>query len=151
MAKPLTGGKVLAITVSAFAIIIGVNLVMAWKAIGTFPGLEVKNSYVASQVFDAERSAQNALGWSLAAEYTGRELVLTFRDRAGMPAQVDKVQALVGRPTMAQDDLNPEFRYVGGQFVAPATLAPGKWMALVEAFAPDGTRFHQRLDLYVKG
>ena len=151
MSKPLTGRKVLAIAVSAFGVIIGVNLVLAWKAIGTFPGLEVKNSYVASQVFDTERAAQNALGWTLAAEYTGRELVLTFRDRAGLPAQVEKVSALVGRPTMAQADQQPEFRYEGGQFVAATDLAPGKWMALVEAFAPDGTRFHQRLDLFVKG
>ena len=77
--------------------------------------------------------------------------MLTFRDRAGLPAQVEKVSALVGRPTMAQADQQPEFRYEGGQFVAATDLAPGKWMALVEAFAPDGTRFHQRLDLFVKG
>lgn len=151
MSKPLTGRKVLAITVSAFAVIIGVNLVMAWKAIGTFPGLEVKNSYVASQVFDAERAAQAALGWTLTTEYTGRELVLTFRDRAGMPAEVERVSALVGRPTMAGDDMRPEFRYEGGQFVATEELAPGKWMALIEAYAPDGTKFHQRIDLFVKG
>ncbi|MDZ4134978.1 MAG: FixH family protein, partial [Paracoccaceae bacterium] len=41
----LTGRKVLVITVSAFAVIIGVNLLLAYKAVSTFPGLEVKNSY----------------------------------------------------------------------------------------------------------
>ena len=46
--KELTGRKVLAITVGFFAVIIAVNLFMAFKAVGTFPGLEVKNSYVAS-------------------------------------------------------------------------------------------------------
>ena len=65
----ITGKHVLAITVSAFAVIIGVNVVMAWKAISTFPGLEVKNSYVASQTFDADRAAQQALGWTLVPEY----------------------------------------------------------------------------------
>jgi nitrogen fixation protein FixH len=34
-----------------------VNLLMAYQAISTFPGLEVKNSYVASQKFD-ERNAR---------------------------------------------------------------------------------------------
>ena len=53
MAAPLTGRKVLLIAVVAFGVIIGVNVLMAVKAISTFPGLEVQNSYVASQVFDA--------------------------------------------------------------------------------------------------
>jgi nitrogen fixation protein FixH len=30
-------------------------------------------------------------------------------------------------------------------------LKPGKWMMHVEAVAPDGTLFRQRLDLFVKG
>ena len=47
----LTGKHVLAITVSAFAVIIGVNVLLAVKAVSTFPGLEVDNSYVASQGF----------------------------------------------------------------------------------------------------
>ena len=34
---------------------------------------------------------------------------------------------------------------------APLALNPGKWMMKVEAYAPDGTRFFQRLDLFVKG
>ena len=58
MAKELTGKKVLMILIGAFGTIIAVNVFMAYKAIGTFPGLEVKNSYVASQSFDAERGAR---------------------------------------------------------------------------------------------
>ena len=50
----LTGRKVFFITAGAFAVIIGVNVTMAVLAVGTFPGLEVKNSYVASQSFDAK-------------------------------------------------------------------------------------------------
>ena len=52
MTRPLTGKHVLAITLVAFGVIIGVNVLMAVKAVGTFPGLEVANSYVASQDFD---------------------------------------------------------------------------------------------------
>ena len=55
MTKELTGRHVLIITLAAFGVIIAVNLVMAFLAVGSFPGLEVKNSYVASQDFDRER------------------------------------------------------------------------------------------------
>jgi nitrogen fixation protein FixH len=47
----------------AFGLIIAVNLTLAFNAIRTFPGLEVKNSYVASQSFDRDRQAQTALDW----------------------------------------------------------------------------------------
>ncbi len=151
MTKPLTGRKVLAISVSAFAVIFAVNILMAVKAISTFPGLEVDNSYVASQTFDAERKAQDALGWTLTESHSDGMLRLAFRDRDGLPVAVDRLSAVVGRTTEAAQDLHPEFTLRNGDYVAPAPLEPGKWMILLEAYAKDGTRFHQRLDLFVKG
>ena len=151
MTKPLTGRKVLAITVSAFAVIIGVNVLMAFKAISTFPGLEVPNSYVASQVFDAERKAQDALGWTLTESHEDGILRLAFRDREGLPVQVERLAAVVGRTTESAQDLRPDFRWQNGDYIAEAPLGPGQWMILLEAYAKDGTRFHQRLDLIVEG
>lgn len=151
MTKPLTGAKVLAITVSAFAVIIGANVVMAVKAVSTFPGLEVRNSYVASQVFDTERKAQEALGWTLNESLTDGTLRLAFRDRDGLPVAVERLSAVVGRTTEAAEDIRPDFAFRNGDYVAPLPLKPGKWMILLEAFAQDGTRFHQRLDLFVEG
>ncbi len=52
--RPLTGWHVLAMFVAGFGIIIGVNLTLAFKAVSTFPGLEVPNSYVASQRLASE-------------------------------------------------------------------------------------------------
>ena len=86
MARELTGRHVLLITLCAFGVIILVNLVMAVMAVGTFPGLEVKNSYVASQNFDRERAAQQALNWRVTPEYDGREMVLAILDENGNPA-----------------------------------------------------------------
>ena len=37
MARELTGRHVLAITLTAFGVVIGVNLLLAVKAVGTFP------------------------------------------------------------------------------------------------------------------
>jgi len=62
--RKLTGRHVLLIFVAAFGVIISVNLVLAYSAVNTFPGLEVRNSYVASQTFNDRKAAQEALGLS---------------------------------------------------------------------------------------
>lgn len=149
----LTGRRVLIVVVSFFCVIIAVNYTLASRAIGTFPGLEVKNSYVASQSFDRERAAQNQLGWTLTPEYDAAagELRLLFADAEGLPAPIADLQVLVGRATEAREDKTPAFTRRAGVHVTELELAPGKWMMQVRAHAPDGTLFHQRIDLLVKG
>lgn len=149
----LTGRKVFLITAAFFGVIIAVNGVLAWKAVQTFPGLEVPNSYVASQTWEAERAAQKALGWDLAAAYDheAQALQLDFKDASGQPAPLTSLSVLVGRPTEAKDDQWPVLVPRDGIWEAPLALAPGKWMMKVEARAPDGTLFKQRLELFVKG
>ena len=44
----LTGKHVFAITASAFAVIIGVNVLLAVKAVSTFPGLAIAAVVLAS-------------------------------------------------------------------------------------------------------
>ena len=151
--REITGKHVLVFTVSAFAVIIAVNALMAYKAISTFPGLEVKNSYVASQTFDAERAAQEALGWKMVPEYdpAAKEMRLTFTDSAGMPVTVAGLSVLIGRTTSSAQDSRPDFVREAGVYVGKADLGMGKWMMQVEARAEDGTLFRQRIDLSVKG
>ncbi|MFC3181768.1 FixH family protein [Cypionkella sinensis] len=151
--REIKGWHVLAFTVAAFGVIIAVNLVMAYKAISTFPGLEVENSYVASQTFDADRKAQEALGWTVAPQYDGAkdELVLAFADKAGKPVVVEGLQVLLGRVTEAREDSTPQFIYEGGVYVAKVALHTGKWMLHVTAHSGDGVLFQQRLNLFVKG
>lgn len=148
MPRQLTGKHVLAITIAAFGVIIAVNLVMAVKAVGTFPGLEVGNSYVASQRFDRDRAAQQSLGWTVTPEYDGKEMVLTIRDAQGNPAPLRDLDVTVGRPTYIRDDQRPVFTYEGGLYVAPLVLAPGVWNIHIRATAADGTEFRQRIDHY---
>ncbi|MBA4489687.1 FixH family protein [Paracoccus sp. S1E-3] len=146
--RPLNGRRVLTIFVGLFTVIIGANLVMAVQAISTFPGLEVKNSYVASQQFDAAREAQEALGWLAEPSYDAGALVLKISDRQGLPAPVQALRVTIGRPTQKRDDVTPEMRYSGGLWVADLALAPGAWVIHLEADAPDGTVFRQRLANY---
>lgn len=148
MQRELTGRHVLAITVTAFAVIVAVNIVMAIKAVGTFPGLEVANSYVASQSFDRERATQSSLGWTVAPVYDGHELTLAVTDAQGQPARIRTLTATIGRPTHKNADQTPAFTYEDGIFRAPVSLEEGIWNVHVLATAPDGTEFRQRLDHY---
>ncbi len=148
--KPLTGRKVLLITVGAFAIIIGVNVLMAVQAVRTFPGLEVANSYVASQVFDRERRAQEALGWVSAVDYRPGALRLSVTGADGRPAGLSDLAVTVGRPTVSRDDMVPAFVPEDGAWVAPVTLAPGRWVVMLTAKAADGTAYRKRLELSVR-
>jgi nitrogen fixation protein FixH len=142
---PLTGGKVLAIFVAFFGVTIAVNLVLAVQAVRTFPGLEVANSYVASQTFDADRAAQEALGWTAEARIEGDELILALTDAAGRPARVASVGGTFGRPTTVRDDQSPAFAFDGTVWRAAVVTEPGQWNLRLEARAEDGTAFRQRL------
>ncbi|MFN0115219.1 MAG: FixH family protein [Paracoccaceae bacterium] len=151
MTRELTGWHVLAITVAFFGVVVAANVTLAVKAVGTFPGLEVANSYVASQSFDRDRRAQEALGWSVAPDYAPGRLVLAFTGADGRPAGVRELSVRIGRATEARDDRTPVFVADRGVWSADVTLPPGKWVVFVEAHAGDGTLFRKRLDLSVRG
>lgn len=146
MARELTGRHVLIITLSAFGVIIAVNVIMAFLAVGSFPGLEVKNSYVASQQFDRERQAQQNLGWTAQASYDGTELAIEILDKDGRHPILRDFSATIGRPTHKRADVTPEFSVAGGVYRTGLDLEPGNWNIHVQAVAEDGTPFRQRLD-----
>ena len=146
---PLTGRKVFIITASAFGVIFAVNITMAVLAVGSFPGLEVKNSYVASQSFNDDKAAQEALGWRVEAAVTDGVLRVDFTGRNGLPVEVRSMEAVVGRATHVKDDVTPDFAYADGTFTAPMDLAAGNWNIRLVATAPDGTPFRQRIVLNV--
>jgi nitrogen fixation protein FixH len=150
----LTGRKVFAIVAGFFGVIIVVNFFMAFKAVGTFPGVVERQPYVASQTFDVERRAQEALGWTVTPEYDAAagELRLAITDtETGYPSEVRDLSVLVGRATQRDHDSTPSFTRSGGVYAAPAVLDRGYWILMVEAHATDGTRFRQRLRIWVTG
>ncbi|MDO5647297.1 FixH family protein [Paracoccus sp. (in: a-proteobacteria)] len=151
MARELTGKHVLVITVGAFAVIIAVNLVMATVAIRTFPGVETTSSYIASQQFDRDRAAQEALGWTSGVDYADGVLTVTLRNAQDRPVTPDALSVLVRRPTHQRDDHAPDLRPEGaGRWVAELPLDPGDWNVDLSATAADGTAFRQRLSLVLK-
>ncbi len=147
--RPLTGRKVLAITVGAFAVIIGVNTILAVQAVRTFSGLVVPNSYVASQTFDRDRNAQRALGWTLGVSDSDDMLRLAFTDATGNVVRPQSLTVVVGRPAAAPRDVSAQLVETPQGYAAPLALASGDWRVEIDALAADGTRFRQRRNLSV--
>ncbi|MEP2030709.1 MAG: FixH family protein [Paracoccaceae bacterium] len=147
--RKFTGRHMAIVMVSSFGVIIAVNLALAYSAVKTFPGLEAKNSYVASQNFDVRRDAQTALGWDVRANAKGGLVILSITDEAGLPVRVQTLEAVLGRATHVKDDTSPEFRFDGSAYVAPVELGAGNWNIRMKAMAQDGTEFTQRVVLHV--
>ncbi|WP_298496251.1 FixH family protein [uncultured Maritimibacter sp.] len=149
--RKVTGWHVLAIFVGAFGVIIGVNIYMAVQAVSTFPGLETKNSYVASQQFDDDLARQRALGWRIEPQILGTQLSLMITDAGGQPVEVAEIGGILGRATHVLDDQEPVFnRSMTGAYVAEVgALDYGKWEMRLTAVAADGTGFRKLIEIYV--
>lgn len=151
MQRELTGRHVAFITVGAFAVIVAVNIALAWAAVATFPGIEVRNGYVASQSFEAERVAQERLGWNAETRLEDGVLRVAFAGRKGRPAEVESVEGIFGRATSATDDQVPTFvRVRQATFEAPVEVTRGQWVLQLRAVAADGTPFRQRVSIAVR-
>ena len=148
--REITGRHVAIIFVAAFGVIIAVNIALAVNAVRSFPGLEVRNSYVASQNFDADRTAQIALGWTVRAEARDGMLILSITDRDNRAVEVADLSATLGRATHVQDDQTLIFDFDGERYSAPASIGAGNWNVRMIARASDGTEFRQRVVLHVR-
>lgn len=128
----------------AFGVIIAVNLTLAFNAVRTFPGVEVANSYVASQSFDDDRAAQEALGWEVRAEVSDGQLRL-FITENGVAIFPQIESATFGRATSVAWDQTPDFTFDGTALIAPIEAGEGNWNLRLVARAEDGTTFKQRI------
>lgn len=147
MEKRLTGWHVFAIFATGFGIIIAVNLTLAFQAVATFPGVETKNSYVASQKFEADRTAQDNLKWAVAARIDADQLVLTINDAAGQPVRPTDLSGTFGRATSVAQDQDLSFQATDTGYVADIDAGPGNWNLRLAAVAKDGTAFRRRIVL----
>jgi|TARA_B110000908_G_scaffold62058_1_gene75296 nitrogen fixation protein FixH len=128
----------------AFGVIITVNLTLAFQAVRTFPGLEVANSYVASQSFDVDRTAQIALKWDVSATLSDHTLSLVIIED-GTPIAPVVEQATFGRATNVQFDETPDFTFDGKALHAQVVAGAGNWNLRLKLRALDGTLFQQRV------
>ena len=145
--KKLTGWHVFAGFAGAFGIIIVVNFTMAYKSVSTFPGFEVRNSYVASQKFEAERDAMQALGWTSDAQLAADGVSIELRDKSGATVISDTIEAKIGRATHTGDDRDLVLSLKDDRYVADGEFGTGTWTLFLTATAEDGTLYRQRFAL----
>ena len=146
--KELTGRMVLMILLGAFGIILAVNMTLLYSAVKTFPGLEVKNSYVASQTFDDRAIAQRALGWAPEVKYANGQMNLSFFAN-GEFIFPEVIDVRVGRPTHGREDVIPLLLRDTVGYWFNIDLGEGKWFIYVNAETEGGEPFAQRLEIFV--
>jgi len=151
--RVFTGRHMLIVMICFFGTIIAVNVVMAVFASSSWTGLVVKNSYVASQHYNAvldEAGAQRSLGWRAGLSYEKGELVFSLVDKQGQPVRVADTRVLVGRPTHEGEDRTLDLAPEGDAYVVRTVLAPGIWNAEVKARRPDGQDYRIEFRLVAK-
>lgn len=132
----LRGWHVLAMILAFFGAVIAVNVVFAVVAVQSFPGEDVRRSYLQGIQYNdtlAERQAQAALGWTATAalspnaEGVALEVVLTDRDGAAIDGA--RLSGEMQWPTTDAFDRPATFEALGnGRYVARfADLQPGRW------------------------
>jgi len=145
-----SGRHFLLIMLGAFGVIIAVNLTLAYFALGSFPGLDVANTYVASQQFEARRRAQEKLGWQSRISYENGVLILSLLDRNGLPAKPQSLTLRVGSATTMREDRNLKPVPAGDGFAVPIELPAGNRVIFIDALAEDGTHFSERHSMVLR-
>lgn len=126
MTRRFTGFHMLGLTVAFFAVVVGVNMVMATLATRTFGGTVVDNSYVASQKFNRwldEADAQAALGWQVSAGRRGDRVYLALSGVDGATIEGVAIHPLGRLPAMR---LHFD-RLPSGAFRSREQLPAGRW------------------------
>jgi nitrogen fixation protein FixH len=133
---PFTGWHMLGVVGLFFGTIIAVNIMMAYWAVSTFPGLNAKNSYVASQNYNLllkDAAAQDERGWKGKLTLDARRPALALSDRAGSPIPGLDVWILAGRPANASTDRELKLEPIAGIYRAEEALERGRWLVEIEA------------------
>lgn len=139
MTRELKGIHVLMIGVGAFAVIITANLSMLFAATGSFPGLVVKNSYVASQGWNARTAEQQALGWTPEVTYFDGVIEVSVLNSDGALTDAGDLVVTIGRPaTDTQDQIFSAKGLSPHRF--STQLAPGKWQVRIHSVGQNAFR-----------
>ena len=141
------GWHVLAAMLAFFGAVIAVNVGFAVIAVQSFPGEDVRRSYLQGLNYNqtiAERRAQATLGWQANAALRGVPegalLEVTLRDRNGSPINRAQLTGELQWPTSASFDRNVAFEPAGdGRYVARLQSLPsGRWRLRARAADDQG-------------
>ena len=128
------------IFVVGMALVVMVNGVMVFFAVGTWTGLETEGHYEKGLAYNdnlAAAAAQAERGWQVELAYErGGAVSVSFRDRGGEPLSDLVVQVLAVRPTHQGYDTSVDMVHAGdgryeGRLVLPLS---GLWELRIHAF-----------------
>ena len=128
------------IFVAGMAVVIVVNGVMVFFALGTWTGLETEGHYRKGLAYNenlAAARAQQERGWQVDLEFSPDGAVgVSFRDRDGVPLEDLAVQVLAVRPSHEGHDVAGDLIHVGaGRYRGRLEIPlPGQWDLRVHAF-----------------
>ncbi|MBZ0216400.1 MAG: FixH family protein [Fimbriimonadaceae bacterium] len=143
-----TGKHMLFLVVGFFVIIFLMNLVLAYFALGSWPGLLVRNGYDASQSYNEQieqARIQNAYGWQSKLELDSDAAILRITGTSGNPVRGLMVTAAAARPTNESEDRilevteNPDGSYQGS-----APLSAGSWVISIRAENSAASQVYRR-------
>lgn len=143
----LRGWHVLTLMLGFFGTVIAVNVTFVTLALGSFPGEDVRRSYLQGLNYNqtlAERREQAARGWQASAalrEAEGGAVVeVVLRDAAGAPLNGLETTGALRWPNAERLDHALTFEGRGyGRYVAPVSaLHPGRWMLRARAVDAQG-------------
>lgn len=147
--RRFTGRHMLIATLSFFGVVIAVNLVLAWFAAGTWTGLVVRNTYVASQDYNRTVEAARTSGsrdWKATVVRGADGLVMRWADADGGPLRGLAVAGVVGRPVQEGEDRAVAFDEAeAGLYRADVVLAPGAWQLVATAVDANGVEVRRIL------
>ncbi|ANP46785.1 FixH family protein [Candidatus Viadribacter manganicus] len=132
----IRGWHVLVTILAFFATIIGVNVTFAVLAVQSFPGEDVRRSYLQGLNYNetlAERREQAALGWrattELRSDNQGAALVVVVSGRDAEAISGATITGELEWPTNSQLDRALTFESQGGgRYIARLdTLTAGRW------------------------
>ena len=141
------GWHVLTAILAFFGVVIAVNAAFITLALQSFPGEDVRRSYLQGLHYNdtlAERRAQAALGWRADAVLTeasgGAAVEIVLRKRDGAPVEDAVLEGSLEWPTAARHDHALLFEAAGGgRYVAHVgELIPGRWRLRGRAQRDDG-------------
>ena len=136
MQRQFTGWHMLAMMVAFFGVVIAVNLTMARIAIGSFGGVVVENSYVASQEFNGwleQTRQQEALGWTVTRQLQAdRRLLVSIVGAPETLAITGTARPPLGKAT----DLPLTFnRIAPGEYLSAVPLPAGRMTVRLQVAA----------------
>ncbi|APO70218.1 nitrogen fixation protein FixH (plasmid) [Rhizobium gallicum] len=151
--RTFTGRHMLIAMASFFAVVIGVNAVMATFASRRWSGLVVENTYVASQEFNSKAAAMRAMatsGISGNLSFSHDVIHYDIHNRDGSPATVQDVTLTFRRPVGDREDFQLVLtKKSEGSFEMEHHVRSGDWIVEIISRKKDVTVMHEAVRIDV--